>query len=113
MTTPTKGNPKFVHQDGYTGMIVDDSEKVVAKEIHTNHVTADGTKQRAFQSTEVDENYRGQGLAQKIIQYTVDEALDEGYRIVPICPVVKDWIEKQDDPKYKEAQDTARPEHFQ
>jgi hypothetical protein len=112
-TTPTLENPKFVHEDGYTGMIVDDSGTIAAREIHTDHETADGTKQRAFQSTVVEEEYRGQGLASKIIQHTVDRALDDGYRIVAICPVVKGWLEKQDDPRYKEAQDTARPEHFQ
>lgn len=113
MTTPTLENPKFVDEDGYTGMIIDDTGTVAAREMHREHVTADGTKQRAFMSTVVEEEYRGQGLAGKIIQHTLDKALDEDYRIVAICPVVKGWLEKQDDPRYEQAQDTARPEHFQ
>lgn len=112
MTTPTVENPKFVHEDGYTNMIIDDSGTTAAYEKHTEHVTADGTKQRAFVSTVVEEDYRGQGLAGKIIKYTVDKAIDDGYRIVAICPVVKDWIEKQEDPRYEQARDAARPEHF-
>jgi len=113
MTTPSAEHPEFVHEDGFTGMIVDDSGKYAARETHTDHVTADGTKQRAFVSTNVEEDYRGAGLAGKIVQYTLDTAIDQGYRIVAICPYVKSWIEKQDDPRYEAARDTPRPEHFQ
>lgn len=113
MTATTVDNPKFIHEDGSTGMIVDDSGTIAAREFHTDHVTADGTRQRAFVSTVVEEEYRGKGLAGKIVKYTLDKALDEGFRIVAICPVVKGWIEKQEDPRYAEARDTARPEHFQ
>ncbi len=47
-----------------------------------------------------------------LVQYAFDTALDEGYRIVAICPYVKSWIEKSDDPRYADASDTARAEHF-
>ena len=113
MSTPTVDNPEFVHRDGFTGMIVDETGTIAARENHTDHVTKDGTKQRVFVSTVTDEAYRGQGLAGKVVKYTLDKALDEGYRIVAVCPYVKNWLEKQDDPKYEQARDTARPEHFQ
>ena len=112
MTTPSVENPKFVHEDGFTGMIVDDTGTMAARENHADHVTADGTKQRVFISTVTDEAYRGQGLAGKIVKYSLDKALDEGFRIVAICPYVKSWLEKQDDAQYEEARDTPRPEHF-
>lgn len=112
MSTPTTENPKFIREDGYTGMVVDDTGTIAAREVHADHTTDDGTKQRAFISTVVEEEYRGQGLAGKIVQHTLDTALEEGYRIVAICPYVKKWIEKQEDPRYEQARDTARPEHF-
>lgn len=112
MTTPTVDTPEFVEEDGFTGMIVDDTGTIAAREYHNDHVTADGTKQRVLISTDTDKEYRGQGLAGKIVKYTLDKALDEGYRFVAICPYVKSWLEKQDDPRYEEARDTPRPEHF-
>src|SRR5699024_9516932 len=113
MTTPSAEHPEFVHEDGFTGMIVDDSGKYAARETHTDHVTADGTKQRAFVSTNVEEDSLVAGLAGKIAQYTRETATDQGYRSVAICPYVKSWIEKQDDPRYEAARDTPRPEHVQ
>ncbi len=112
MITPTVDQPKFVHEDGFTGMIVDDTGTIAAREYHTDHVTADGTKQRALVSTVTDKDYRGQGLASKIVKYTLDNAIDEGYRVVAICSYVKSWLEKHEDPKYTEALDSARPEHI-
>ena len=113
MTTPTVENPKFIDEaEGTLGMVVDETGAMAAREYFTDHVTADGTKQRAFTSTVVDEDYRGSGLAGKIVQHALDQAIDDGYRIVAVCPYMKRWIEKQDDPRYQQAQDTARPEHF-
>lgn len=112
MTTPSIDSPQFIQEDGYTGMIIDDTGTVAAREYHTDHISADGTKQRAFVSTVTEEAYRGQGLAGKVVKHTVDNALDEGYRIVAICPYVKSWLDKQDDPRYEQARDTPRPEHF-
>ena len=112
MTTPTVDNPKFVEEEGFTGMIVDDTDNIAAREYYADHVTAEGTKQRVFISTHTDEDYRGQGLAGKVVQYTLDKALDEGYRIVAVCPYVKSWLEKHGDSRYEQALDTPRPEHF-
>ena len=112
MTTPSTSHPKFLEQDGYIGMIVDDSGAIAGREVYRDHETADGTKQRIFIETVIEDDYRGAGLAGKLVQYALDTALDEGYRIVAICPYVKSWIEKNDDKRYADASDTARPEHF-
>lgn len=112
MTSPTIDSPQFVEEDDFTGMIVDSTGTIAAREYHTDHVTADGTKQRALTSTVTEEAYRGQGLAGKIVQYTIDKALDDGYRIVAVCSYVQSWFEKQDDPRYEQARDTAQPKHF-
>ena len=106
-------NPKFIHHDEYIGMIGDDSEALAAHEVYKDHQAADGMTQRAFLHTVVDENYRGAGLAGKLVKYALEDALEQGFRIVAICPYVKSWIEKQDDPRYARASDTPKPEHFQ
>ena len=114
MTTPTIDNPEFtLEKDGTIAMVVDESGAVAAREYYTDHETADGTKQRAFVSTVVEEDYRGRGLGGKIVKYALDQAIEEGRRIVAVCSYVKNWLEKQDDPKYEQARDTAQPEHLQ
>lgn len=112
MTALTADNPTFIEESGFTGMIVDDSGTIAAREYHNDHVTADGVKQRVLVSTVTEEAYRGQGLAGKIVQYTLDKALDDGYRIVAICPYVQSWLQKHNDARYEQARDPARPEHF-
>lgn len=112
MTTPTIDNPRFIHQNDAIQMFVDDTGKAAAVEKYADHITSDGAKQRVFLSTEVDKDYRGAGLGGKLVQYALDDALEQGYRIVAICPYVKQWIEKQTNPRYEQARDTARPEHF-
>lgn len=112
MSIPSVEHPQFLAEDGYIGMTVDESGAIAGREVYRDHETADGTKQRVFIETVVDEDYRGHGLAGKLVKHALDTALDEGYRIVAICPYVKSWIEKSDDPRYADASDTARPEHF-
>ena len=72
MTSPTIDSPQFVEEDDFTGMIVDDTGTIAAREYHTDHVTADGTKQRALTSTVTEEAYRGQGLAGKIVRLALE-----------------------------------------
>lgn len=112
MSDPSVDNPQFIEHDGYIGMTVDDTGAIAGREVYRDHETSNGTKQRVFIETVVDEDYRGHGLAGKLVQYALDTALDEGYRLVAICPYVKSWIEKSDDPRYADASDTARPEHY-
>lgn len=112
MTTPSIQRPEFIVQDGYIGMIVDDTQAIAGREVYRDHETRDGTQQRIFIETVVEEDYRGAGLAGKLVQHALDSALADGYRIVAVCPYVKSWIEKNDDPRYADAIDTARPEHF-
>jgi len=102
--------PEFYEQDGYIMMTIDGV--TAGREVYRDHETADGTKQRIFVETVVEEDYRGAGLAGQLVKHSLDAALDAGYRIVAICPYVKKWIENADDPRYRDATDKARPEHF-
>lgn len=112
MTTPTIEDPKFVHEQGFIGMIVDDTGDIAAREYYIDHVTADGTTQRVLVSTVTEEAYRGQGLAGKIVKYTIEGALDQGYRFVAVCPYAKSWLKKHDESRYQDARDPVQPEHI-
>src|SRR5699024_1818073 len=102
--------PEFYEQNGYITMTIDGA--TAGREVYRDHETADGTKQRIFVETVVEEDYRGAGLAGRLVKYSLDAALDAGYRIVAICPYVKKWIENADAQRYRDATDTARPEQF-
>lgn len=102
--------PEFNEQDGCISMTVDGV--TAGREVYRDHETTGGTKQRIFVETVVEEDYRGAGLAGQLVEYSLNAALDAGYRIVAICPYVQKWIEKADDQRYRDATDAARPEHF-
>ncbi|MBJ8325277.1 MULTISPECIES: GNAT family N-acetyltransferase [Streptococcus] len=39
--------------------------------------------------TFVDENYGGQGIAKKLVAEIVDQARQQGIKIIPLCPFAK------------------------
>ena len=51
----------------------------------------------AFQHTEVDERFEGQGIGSKLIAHVLDAAREAGDDVVPICPFVKAYIERHPD----------------
>lgn len=65
---------------------------------------------RIFYHTAVSEDYGGQGLASKLVRAAVDQAVAEGFGVVPVCPYVGKWFEKH--PEYAEHAVQARPEHL-
>lgn len=50
--------------------------------------------QITFPHTEIDPSQGGQGLGTKLVAFAVEDARSRGLEIVPLCPFVKDWIEK-------------------
>lgn len=36
--------------------------------------------------TGVKDDYRGQGIAQKLVKLVVDQALEENKKVIPLCP---------------------------
>ncbi len=50
--------------------------------------------QRMFHHTEVDEAYRGRGLATIVIGEALAATRADGLRIVPICPTVAAYVKK-------------------
>ncbi|MFD2515411.1 GNAT family N-acetyltransferase [Pontibacter locisalis] len=58
-----------------------------------------------FDHTFVPEAYRGQGVADKLVQCGLDYARDNNYKIIPSCPVVETYIKRN--PEYR---DIVHPE---
>ncbi|WP_347156774.1 GNAT family N-acetyltransferase [Pontibacter chitinilyticus] len=53
--------------------------------------------------TFVPEDYRGQGLADKLVKTSLDFARSQSYQVIPSCPVVEAYIKR-----HKEYQDLVK-----
>ena len=58
----------------------------------TEIVDEDG--RRTFPHTEVDDAFQGRGLATILIGEALQQTRDAGLRIVPVCPMVADYVKK-------------------
>ncbi|MGM1030750.1 MAG: GNAT family N-acetyltransferase [Actinomycetota bacterium] len=52
---------------------------------------------RIFFHTAVDEGFSGHGLATEVIGRALTATRDEGMRIVAVCPLVKQYVERHAD----------------
>ncbi len=62
---------------------------------HADFRDRDGT--RIFHHTEVDEQYGGRGLGTALVRGAVEATRADGTLIVPVCPMVKAFLEKNSD----------------
>ena len=46
----------------------------------------------ALTHTQIEDRFRGQGLAGHLVQTTLDEARARNLAVLPYCPFVKNWI---------------------
>ena len=67
--------------------------------------------ERIFFHTEVDDAFEGEGVASQLVRFALDDAIDRGFRIVPVCPYVKAWLGKHDD--YGQHAIAIRPRHLE
>ena len=65
----------------------------------------DGT--RVFYHTEVADDYEGRGLATILVGQAVQASRNDGMRIVPVCGVVANYIEKH--PELRDDVDAPTP----
>lgn len=86
-----------------------DGETVIGKAYWVPFEAADGP-QRIFYHTTVDDAYGGQGLASRLARYALDDTIEAGLPVVPVCPYIKGWLEKH--PDYKAHTAPVRPEHL-
>lgn len=70
-----------------------------------------GTAQRILHHTEISPEHGGKGLAATLTRETVAASVAAGKRVVPVCPYVKKWLEKNSE--FAEHIDRVRPEHLQ
>ncbi len=57
----------------------------------------DHDKQRIFHHTEIDGAYEGRGLASIVASEALAATRDAGLRIVAVCPMVADYLDKHHD----------------
>jgi uncharacterized protein len=69
---------------------------------------ADRGNQRVFYHTEVEERFGGRGLATILVGEALQATRAEGKRVVPVCPMVADFIKKH--PEFGDITDKATPE---
>ncbi|GAC1503789.1 MAG: GNAT family N-acetyltransferase [Pseudarthrobacter sp.] len=71
----------------------------------------DGSAQRIFHHTVINEEYAGQGLAGRLAKVALDETVAAGLQIVPVCPFIKSYITEH--PEYEASTAAITPAHLQ
>ena len=87
-TTDKTGAPTEVTQQSDRFTISVDGEQAG----FTEFLDRDG--QRIFPHTEVDEKFEGRGLGTILVRQALEATRDAGLRIVPVCPMVAAFIDK-------------------
>ena len=54
----------------------------------------DGSGMIVIESTFVNDDYRGQGIAAQLVDRVVEMAREENKKIVPLCPFAKGMLER-------------------
>lgn len=49
---------------------------------------------RAMPHTEVDAKFEGRGLSKPLIQAALDQTREEGLKVLPMCPAISRYIQK-------------------
>ena len=55
---------------------------------------------QVFVHTEIDPEFRGRDLAATLVEAALDDARANGYRVIPRCPYVAEFI--QEHPEYED-----------
>lgn len=50
-----------------------------------------------FTHTEVPEQYRGQGVAARMVRFALDSARARDLRVVALCPYVREFLHRHED----------------
>ena len=71
---------------------------------------APAAAQRIFYHTVVFDEFGGRGLAGTLTRTALGTSVEEGHRIVAVCPYVKKWLTTHHD--FDDAADPANAEHL-
>ena len=61
---------------------------------HYRELETAGGVERVFFHTVVDESYAGQGLAGNLASAALSDTVEQGHKIVPVCPYIKVYLTK-------------------
>lgn len=86
-----------------------DGETVIGR-AHWVPYDSPGGEQRIFFHTVVDDDYSGQGLASRLARFALDDTIEAGVPIVPVCPYIASWLQKH--PDYQAHAVPVLPEHL-
>lgn len=100
MTTDKTGAPTEVTQESDRFSISVDGKKAGFTEYID---VGDRGNQRIFPHTEIDEEFGGRGLATILVGEALQATRDAGLRIVAVCSMVANYIEKH--PEYHDISD--------
>lgn len=67
--------------------------------------------QRIVFHTEVASSHEGQGLGSRLARHAVEDIIDAGMKVVPVCPYLKKWLGRH--PEYADFVAPVRPEHLE
>jgi predicted GNAT family acetyltransferase len=91
MTTDKTGAPTTVTAEGDRFSISVEGQAVGFAEF------AERDGKRIFTHTEVSDEFEGRGLATILIGEALQQTRDSGERIVAVCPMVANYVEKHDE----------------
>ncbi|CAM3408954.1 N-acetyltransferase domain-containing protein [Deinococcus saxicola] len=83
-----------------------DNEAAQQYEIHMNGELAGHAEYRPLEKarelphTELKDQFEGQGLGSRLVQFALDDLRARGLKVVPTCPFVADYIGKH--PEYQD-----------
>lgn len=75
------------------------------------HEETSTSRQRIFFHTEIDDALGGRGLAGTLTRSALQASVQEGYRLVAVCPYVARWLRTHHD--VDDAVDAVRPSHLE
>lgn len=81
--------PQFAHNAARNRFEIHLGDEVIGKSVYRV-----GDSRRTFTHTEVNPDYRGQGLAGQLIEFALRETRAAGLRIVALCPSVAGYLQK-------------------
>lgn len=71
------------------------------------YVDPPGSGQRVIFHTKIDHEFDGRGLGSEVVREALDMTRQEGLRVVPVCPFVKEYVKEH--PEYGDLVDPVTP----
>ena len=62
-----------------------------------------------FTHTDVESRYEGQGVGSRLASGALDDAREQRFAVLPLCPFIKSYIERH--PEYADLLFTPSPSH--